>query len=87
MRKARAMNSEWRDMEVDGAAARALLVVLESLGDEVDRPGHREGDEDESAGVHATERRDGSAPSGAPEPVCRGITPVTGVVRTQPSAE
>ena len=34
----------------------ALVVVLESLGDEVHGPRHREGDEDQCAGVHAFER-------------------------------
>ena len=38
---------------LDGAAAHRLVMVLERLGDQVDGPGHRQGDEDQCARVHS----------------------------------
>ena len=62
---------------LDGAAAHRLVMVLERLGDEVDGPGHRQGDEDQCARVHTPEVRFASTAWGGCLQVCRETTGVT----------
>ena len=52
---------------------RSLVRRLERLGDQVELPGHREGHEDQCAGVHATEVRSAAPRRKGGGSVCREL--------------